>query len=197
MIINQDNSKKMSASFTLAAFIIVSLVIHVIGLLASNSNQSMNMGSDNISHISASLKGQSQAQKQLTKSPQSLPANVTKPQTKSVTKNQLVDSPQPVIELSSIQKQKIIGQIKQNLARHFYYPPQAQRRGLEGEVILAFLLSTEGKINTITISRSSGFSILDNAALNALSQASRDFLASKPTLPTSLTIPVIFKLSGG
>lgn len=48
------------------------------------------------------------------------------------------------------------------------YPRLAKRRGIEGVVILEALISTYGKVKTLHVFKSSGHSILDKAALNAV-----------------------------
>ncbi|HEX5756481.1 MAG TPA: TonB family protein [Arenimonas sp.] len=44
------------------------------------------------------------------------------------------------------------------------YPPRALRGGQEGEVLLRVLVDTEGRVQAVTIERSSGHRLLDDAA---------------------------------
>ncbi len=48
------------------------------------------------------------------------------------------------------------------------YPASAKRMGMEGKVLLKVFVSREGGVLDIEISRSSGYEILDNAALEAV-----------------------------
>lgn len=48
------------------------------------------------------------------------------------------------------------------------YPLESRRRREQGTVILAITLDTEGKVATVTLSKSSGFDRLDKAALGAV-----------------------------
>ena len=51
------------------------------------------------------------------------------------------------------------------------YPEQARRDGLSGSLLLDVALNSDGSINQITIRRSSGIEILDNAAINIVKLA--------------------------
>jgi len=48
------------------------------------------------------------------------------------------------------------------------YPKMARRRGLEGVVILAVAISSQGKVKALTLKKSSGHKLLDRAAHNAV-----------------------------
>ena len=48
------------------------------------------------------------------------------------------------------------------------YPTTARRRGWEGEVLLLVDVTSLGEVCKVTVSRSSGYQILDRAALNAI-----------------------------
>ena len=50
------------------------------------------------------------------------------------------------------------------------YPPAAQRRGLEGQVVLKVHVLPNGQPDSVTVARSSGHPILDDAALKAVMQ---------------------------
>ena len=57
-------------------------------------------------------------------------------------------------------------------AQHFY-PPEAVARGIEGEALLMLRLNSYGEVVDARIARSSGHSILDEAALQAIRSTPR------------------------
>lgn len=79
---------------------------------------------------------------------------------------------------------------QKKLSRHLYYPEEAVRRGLEGEVRLLLTLAADGHIADITIAASSGHSILDNAAMKAA--YAMGTLSGADS--RELILPVIFRL---
>ena len=50
------------------------------------------------------------------------------------------------------------------------YPPAAQKRGLEGKVVLKVHVLASGQPDNVTVAKSSGHQILDDAALKAVTQ---------------------------
>ncbi len=54
------------------------------------------------------------------------------------------------------------------IERHKYYPLYARRKGLEGTSTVAFTVSRSGKIAGISLARSSGTTLLDQAALQTI-----------------------------
>jgi protein TonB len=50
------------------------------------------------------------------------------------------------------------------------YPPAAQKRGLEGQVVLKVHVLASGQPDNVSVARSSGHAILDDAALKAVAQ---------------------------
>ena len=85
-----------------------------------------------------------------------------------------------------------------NLARHFDYPEIARQRGWEGRVLLAMNVASDGQLQQIRITRSSGFAILDDSALQSLHQVDRIYDAV-PLLngrKLAMQIPVIYRLQG-
>ena len=105
--------------------------------------------------------------------PASKPAPVAKPQPK----------PKPAVkpEIQAAQKK---------LSQHLYYPPEAISRGIEGEVRLLIILTEDGGIDDVRLAASSGYPILDNAAIKAAYAAGK--FSSTPS--RELILPVIFRL---
>ena len=71
---------------------------------------------------------------------------------------------------NSANRARIISKVREKMRSHFYYPRIAQTKNWHGTVKLFFNFDATGNINDIHIARSSGFSILDDAAINALSK---------------------------
>ena len=65
---------------------------------------------------------------------------------------------------------QIIAYIKHELHHYFYYPEIARRRGWYGHVVITLEIGAAGKIQNVTLKRSSGYSILDNAAISSVNK---------------------------
>ncbi|MCK5860043.1 energy transducer TonB [Abyssibacter sp.] len=88
-------------------------------------------------------------------------------------------------------------ELQQWLAQFRDYPDSARRRGWEGVVELAFVIEPNGRVRGAYVARSSGFAILDNAAVEMLDRAS-----PLPPVPAGLsdqalaiTVPVGYHLN--
>ena len=79
---------------------------------------------------------------------------------------------------------------QKKLSQTQFYPPEAIARDIEGEVRLILKLSADGTVDRVSIAASSGYPILDNAAIKAA------YAMGKLTGATSreLILPVIFRL---
>jgi len=74
-------------------------------------------------------------------------------------------------------------------SEHLFYPPEAVRRGLEGEVILLLTLREGGRLASAEIARSSGHALLDQAALDAAKR-----IGALPGNARQTLFPVSFRL---
>jgi len=61
--------------------------------------------------------------------------------------------------------------IRTHLERYKYYPPSARRRGISGEVEVAFELNRDGQATMLKILTGSGYGVLDEAALETVRRA--------------------------
>ncbi len=91
-------------------------------------------------------------------------------------------------------EQALLTAVRLALARHFHYPRMAMRRGWQGEVILAFQLQADGTIVNARIAQSSGYSVLDRAALHALGKVNR--IRNTLRGNRAMQLPVIYRLEG-
>lgn len=80
------------------------------------------------------------------------------------------------------------------LARYFRYPPRARREGWQGAVLLRFRINSDGTLAAIQVAHSSGYALLDRAAVGALSRVGRLSLESALPHPLELQLPVIYRL---
>ncbi len=51
-----------------------------------------------------------------------------------------------------------------------FYPPEARKKGYEGEVVLKAEILTDGRVGQIEVRKSSGYEILDRSALQSVKQ---------------------------
>jgi protein TonB len=75
------------------------------------------------------------------------------------------------------------------------YPLSAKRKGVQGKVLVSVLVKTDGTASAAQISRSSGSSDLDNAALEAVKEWK--FIPARrggELVQASVTVPVEFKI---
>lgn len=75
------------------------------------------------------------------------------------------------------------------------YPPAARRRGIEGKVVLDVLVSAEGRALSVAIARSSGSSLLDEAARETVGRwRFRPAMREDEAIQARATVPVQFSL---
>ncbi|MCW9012976.1 MAG: TonB family protein [Gammaproteobacteria bacterium] len=182
-----------------AVFIALSLVLHFIGLSIVSVKTDVvitEQGSANI-EIELSKKNSSLTTEKSKSLPQKKPAShhiatvsprplIKTTAIKPIIEKQL-DEPRPIAAAnndrkitattttqensrSSIDTTKITSILNTELSRYFHYPRAAQRRNWQGQVLLEFIILSDGDISQIKVNKSSGYSILDNAAMEALNK---------------------------
>ena len=75
------------------------------------------------------------------------------------------------------------------------YPTTARRRGWEGEVLLLVNVTARGEVYKVTVNQSSGYQILDRAALNAIYRW--EFQAAQKNgkaVPGQVMVPIRFSI---
>lgn len=82
--------------------------------------------------------------------------------------------------------------IRDIIQKNIVYPHTARKRGLEGKVIVSFIVCADGEAQDIVITESSGFEILDKSAVEAVRKASP---FPKASVKAALRIPVVYKLN--
>lgn len=78
------------------------------------------------------------------------------------------------------------------------YPPRAVRNGIEGRVLLTVIVAASGNVRTVNVERSSGYGMLDRAAVRAVRKW-RFRPASRFGVPIEdeISLPVVFRLEDG
>lgn len=101
-----------------------------------------------------------------------------------------------------IQKQQSIAlaQVKSDLIKkldtNFIYPKLAKRKNWQGKVVLSLHISASGKIKNIHLTTSSGYNVLDNAAMTSLREVGQlHNISLWFNNGINLHLPVIYKLT--
>jgi protein TonB len=81
--------------------------------------------------------------------------------------------------------------IRDMIQKKATYPLYARKRGWEGKVSVSFVISPEGNVSNVSISKSSGKNLLDKSALDAVRKASP---FPPPPIHAMIKIPVIYRL---
>jgi protein TonB len=79
--------------------------------------------------------------------------------------------------------------IRELIESHLVYPPMARLQGIEGTVGVRFDVSAAGEPTGLAVVESSGFEILDEAALATVERA-----APLPLVSPTVKVPVVFQL---
>lgn len=100
---------------------------------------------------------------------------------------------------TSAQRNYLLGEVQNRLSRYLTYPQRARRRGWQGEVMVAFQINTRGMLNNVHLAKSSGYSLLDQSAIAAISKLEKITLPEKlkPLQAMELLLPVSYQLREG
>ena len=87
--------------------------------------------------------------------------------------------------------------VRLKIERHKKYPDSARARHIEGQTVIGFVIAPDGHVSSLKVVRSSKNSALDNAALNAVKEASPFPRPPKHLFkgPISLEITIAFELT--
>jgi protein TonB len=77
--------------------------------------------------------------------------------------------------------------IRDIIFQHMKYPEEAKHKGLEGKVLVAFVIMEDGNVKDIKILTSSGFEMLDKSAVETI-KTSAPF--PKPPVHAELRLPI-------
>ncbi len=124
-------------------------------------------------------------------SPDSIPLNqkvARTPTTQSAKPAPLLTTASQQQALRQQLKQQYLAQVIQQVEQYKRYPKAARRRGIEGVVLVSFIIQHDGSIQHIQLKQ--GSNILQKAVRKAVSQAS-----PFPPPPSSLPIPISCRFS--
>jgi TonB family protein len=68
----------------------------------------------------------------------------------------------------AVNRDIVFNLLNEKIKKNKLYPPSARQRGVEGTVVVFFIINEEGSLVTCRVEKSSGYSILDRAALNVI-----------------------------
>lgn len=92
-------------------------------------------------------------------------------------------------------RQKYLFGIRSRIEAHKYYPPLARRRNWQGKVTVKFTIGEDLRAKSVAVTNSSGYSILDEAALNAIQSAGPFPPPPFPSmLPIHLEVVIAYEL---
>lgn len=80
------------------------------------------------------------------------------------------------------------------IQRYFVYPALARRRGQEGKVQLSFIVGDDGRARDIQVLGSSGFSLLDRAAVETIRKIP---LPPPPRRALQIPVTIVYRLEEG
>ncbi|WP_345976101.1 energy transducer TonB [Sulfurimonas sp. HSL3-7] len=103
--------------------------------------------------------------------------------------------PQPSKSESQHIVEAYYGKLYSRISRQKYYPHQARRFGIEGEVTVVFFLDSEGKIIETKLLKKSGSRLLDRAALEIFRQIEQFEKPPETMVKRSFEITIDYHLS--
>lgn len=126
--------------------------------------------------------------------PQEIPTTppVTAPKTPEASPVTLQKAPPPPPKAQENYEEENLGRIRAILAERLKYPKNALRLKQQGEVSVTFTLGTNRDVSQITITQSSGFELLDDAARSLIENSANEF--PKPSKSVRITVPIAYKL---
>lgn len=127
--------------------------------------------------------------------PQSVPvisAPVAVPKTSEAPPAALPKAPPQPPKAQENYEEENLGRIRAILAERLKYPKNALRLKQQGEVSVTFTLGANRDVSQITITQSSGFELLDDAARSLIENSANEF--PKPSKSVRITVPIAYKL---
>lgn len=89
---------------------------------------------------------------------------------------------------------EFLERLRKEIESHKYYPSFARVNGIEGTVYLNLRIGNNGRLEDITIGKSSGSRILDQSALHALKNIEEFSYFPEEMKELDITVPISYKL---
>ncbi|TYB33219.1 MAG: TonB family protein [Flexistipes sinusarabici] len=89
------------------------------------------------------------------------------------------------------EKKKYLQYIRKKVTSRIKYPYIARRRGIEGKILISFIIKKDGRFENIKIKEKSPYSVLNDAVLKAVENV---VVAEKPEEEIEVDIPISFTL---
>ncbi len=122
---------------------------------------------------------------------QAAPATQAAPTAQKAPQKEPKASPPPPKELASV-SDELLAHIRSLIQSSLRYPPMAKRLGIEGVVVVAFVLGEEGVVKSANILTPSGNKSLDARALQTVLELSGEY--PRPEKAIDLRIPIAFNI---
>ena len=194
-------------------FIIASAVIHI-GFLISQNSINITLPGSSGSVMAIKLKEMNQITVTPIKKEDSAEINgyqkvaeikdttkqlqTSKLATEKLTKEKYVATARSTSIEQQESKAHVTSILIEEFSQHFSYPKLAIKRNWQGKVLLSLRVSSSGAIENIQINNSSGYNILDQAAVNSMRK-----VGSLPQVSSwfknniELKLPVVYQLTEG
>jgi protein TonB len=82
--------------------------------------------------------------------------------------------------------------IRDRFMGNLEFPERARRMNWEGKVFISFVINTDGRVESVLVLRSSGYSVLDRSAVDAVK---RSVPFPKPPYASQIRFPITFNLN--
>ena len=200
----------MNISSPLGLFLLASLAIHTGVAMVTNSTMSLTLPATEGSAMAVKI---NKSDKTTTVKKQQDKKTPVKTKRKSETttvasaskiadvinpphKKQQKALPQPSDKMASQSKARVLSVLHNELRQYFVYPRLAQKRNWQGKVLVSIQIRANGDIKNVQVSQSSGYSILDNAAIVSIRKIKNlSGISSWLANDVTLSIPVIYQLT--
>src|SRR4030066_865220 len=84
--------------------------------------------------------------------------------------------------------------VRKEIERYKYYPDLAKLKGIEGTVYINFYIGQDGIPSSISVARSSGSRILDNAGIKTIGMVGKFSKLHKDMRELDIVVPITYKL---
>lgn len=88
--------------------------------------------------------------------------------------------------------QELLEALRARIIDNIRYPPQARSRGWKGTVLLLASLDAQGRLQELTVQKSSGHSVLDQAAAALVRRVIP--IGNPLGRPLAIEIPIVYEL---